>query len=297
MSNSPDSSSRRLTNKYNLPTPLVEALAADPYDAGGADLSVTSIWKPTQLIDLVRRHRAEIEVDASDLIPSALGSAFHTLMERADRHAIKEKRLFAHIEGKLISGQFDRLILENESATLQDYKVTTVARFSRHSHGADDEWAQQLNTYAFLLRLNGIQVSALQVIVILRNWERYMLMRSLDYPPLMVQVVNLPLWDPAEAEERIRARVRTHEVVSPCTPEEMWYKPAKFAVMREGRRSAVRLFDNEAAAQYFISTLKGTASHYIERRPEIYTRCEEYCEAAPFCPQWKAIRPEKTPNE
>jgi len=295
VSNSPESSSRKLTNKYNLPLPLVEALAADPYDSGGADLSVTSIWKPTQLVDLVRRHRSEIEVDASDLIPSALGSAFHTLMERADRHAIKEKRLFAHLEGKLISGQFDRLLLENESATLQDYKVTTVARFSRHSAGTDDEWAQQLNTYALLLRLNGIQVSALQVIVLLRDWSRNMLMRSLDYPSLMVQVVNLPLWDPAEAEERVRARIKAHETISPCTPEEMWHKPARYAVMREGRKSALRLFDNEQAAQYFMSTQKGP-SLYIERRPAIYTRCEEYCEAAPFCPQWKSLKKE-TPDE
>lgn len=45
-----------LSNKYNLPQPLVSALEKDDYDIGDADISVTSLWKPPQMVSLLRKH-------------------------------------------------------------------------------------------------------------------------------------------------------------------------------------------------------------------------------------------------
>lgn len=274
-----------ITNKYNLPQPLYAAISNDDYDDGGADLSVTSLWKPTQLVSLVKANKDKIEEDAHDLIPSFLGRIFHKQMEEHDTQGIKEKRLFAHVEGTLISGQFDRLLLAE--GILQDYKVTTVGRYMRASQ--DNEWAQQLNTYAYLLALNGVEVKALQTIVLLRDWSEGSTQR-LDYPSTMVQTLDLPLWPLEVTREKVVARIHAHRNPQPCTPEEMWARPPKIAVMKDGRKSAVKLFDNTEAATYFISQQTDKSKLYVEERKGSYVRCEKYCRAAPFCAQWKAIQ-------
>lgn len=275
----------KLTNKFNLPQPLVDALSADEYDSGGADISVTSIWKPPYMVAL-QKANPNIEVDASDLLGSLLGVGFHAVMARIDRQAVTEKRLFANLEGYNISGQFDRLLVDD--GILQDYKVTSVPRFKFQL--TETEWENQLNTYALLLRRHGMEVKALQIVAFLRDWHKGSADRSLDYPSLPVQVVNIPLWSADEAEERVAARLRLHRNPTPCTPEDQWYKPPKVAVMKEGRKTAVKLFDTEADASTFISNSRDRGSLYIEKRKGTYLRCEEYCSVASVCPHWQSMR-------
>ena len=136
-----------LTNRLNLPQPLVSALSKDDYDIGNADLSVTSLWKPPQMVKLVAENKANIQPDATDYLMNLLGSAFHRLMEEADTEAVVEKRLSANIGGITISGKFDRLLVDRQ--ILQDYKVTSVYRM--RNQVAEEDWEQQLNTYAYLL--------------------------------------------------------------------------------------------------------------------------------------------------
>lgn len=278
----------KLTNKYNLPAPMVAALEADEYDNGGSDITATSLWKPPYMVDLQKKHPG-IEVDASDLLGSLLGVGFHAVMSRYDNQAISEKRLFAHIEGVNLSGQFDRLILEE--GILQDYKVTSVARFKHQL--VESEWENQLNTYAMLLRRHGVEVKALQIVAFLRDWHKASSQRSLDYPPLPVQVVTINLWDAEEAEARIAERVNLHKNPTPCTPEDQWYKAPKVAVMKDGRKTAVKLFDNQGEAEAFIANAKDSKQLYIETRKGSYLRCEEYCSVSSVCPHWQSLKGEE----
>jgi len=272
-----------ITNKFNLPTPIYNAVVNDDYDDGGADITASSLWKPTQMVALTRKHRNELEVDASDLLGTLLGKALHEYVSRRDNEAVVEQRIFTHVEGKTLSGQFDRLIVED--STIQDYKVTSVARFN-HQKG-EAEWEQQLNTYAFLLRRHGMEIKSLQVVAILRDWMEWNT-RNLDYPTLMVQVVDIPLWSPEEAERRISQRVKEHDSPQPCTDEERWHRPPKFAVMKNGRKSAIKLFDSRQDAAAFIASATDARYLYLEERPGSYLRCQKYCSVAPFCPQWQA---------
>ena len=271
----------KITNKYNLPSPIFNAIANDDYDDGGADITASSLWKPTQMVALTRKHQDEMEVDASDLLGTLLGKALHEYVARRDTEAVVEKRLFAHVEGKNLSGQFDRFVVAD--ATIQDYKVTSVTRFNHQKH--ESEWENQLNTYAWLLRRHGIEVKSLQIVALLRDWNEFMSERTLDYPNLMLQVADIPLWTPEEAERRIEARVLEHENPSPCTDAERWHRPPTYAVMKNGRKSAVKLFSSESEATAFISQASDSRHLYLEVRPGSYLRCEKYCSVAPFCPQ------------
>lgn len=277
----------KLTNKYNLPQPMVAALEADDYDSGGADITATSLWKPPYMVALQKQH-PDIEVDASDLLQSLLGKGFHAVMSQSDQMGITEKRLFTHVEGVNLSGQFDRLILEE--GILQDYKVTSVPRFKHQL--VESEWENQLNTYAFLLRRHGVEVKALQIVAFLRDWHKGSAARSLDYPSMPVQVVDIPLWDAAQAEERIADRILQHKDPSPCSPEDQWYKAPKVAVMKDGRKTAVKLFDSQGEAEAFIGNAKDAKQLYLETRKGSYLRCEEYCSVSSVCPHWKSIQGE-----
>jgi hypothetical protein len=276
-----------LSNKYNLPQPLVSALEKDDYDIGDADISVTSLWKPSQMVKLAKAHAGEIQRDAADYLMNLLGSAFHRLMEEADVEATVEKRLFATVGGVTISGKFDRLLVDRQ--ILQDYKVTSVPRFRRQL--TEPDWENQLNTYAWLLRLHGMEVRALQVIVMLRDWVKNQADRDASYPNLPLQVVDVPLWDPALAEERIAARVAYFLQDNECNDIERWYRPPAYAVMKEGRKNAVKLFATEADATAFISYQSDKGKLHVQHRPGSNIRCQEYCEAAPWCPQWRQIDP------
>lgn len=271
----------KLTNKYNLPRSIVQALEADEYDNGGADITASTLWKPTQMVALEKKHAGDLQADASDFLGTLLGTAFHHYVQRHDTEAVTEKRLFAQVGGLTISGQFDRLSVEE--GILQDYKVTSVARFNHQKHEA--EWECQLNTYAWLLRRHGFEVKALQIIAFLRDWSEFHMERSLDYPNLSLQVVDIHLWPAEVAEERIEARVQAHLSPSPCTNEERWHRPPKYAVMKNGRKSAVKLFDSQSEASAFIAAANDSRYLYLEERPGSYLRCEKYCSAAPFCPQ------------
>lgn len=273
----------KITNNKNLPLPIYNAIANDDYDDGGADITASSLWKPTQMVALTRKHHDEMEVDASDLLGTLLGKALHEYVSKRDPEAVVEKRLFTQVEGKNLSGQFDRFIVAD--ATIQDYKVTSVARFNHQKHEA--EWEQQLNTYAFLLREHGQDIKALQVVAVLRDWAKFNT-RNIDYPDIMVQVTSIPLWPADVAEQRISERVRAHDNPQPCTDEERWHRPPKFAVMKNGRKNAIKLFDSHADASTFIASATDSRYLYIQERPGHYLRCAEYCSAAPFCPQWQA---------
>jgi hypothetical protein len=274
----------KITNKYNLPSPIYNAIVNDDYDDGGADITASSLWKPTQMLDLTDKHKEDIEVDASDFLGTLLGKALHDYIRKYDTEAQTEQRLFTHVEGMLLSGQFDRLIVSK--GIIQDYKVTSVARFNHQKH--ESEWENQLNTYAFLLRKHGVDIRALQIVAILRDWSDFSAERNLDYPNIMVQVVDIPLWTPEDAEHRISERVNAHKVPAPCTDEERWYRRPKFAVMKNGRKNAIKLFEDEAEALSFIANATDSRLLYLQRRPGDSLRCRKYCSAAPFCPQWQA---------
>jgi hypothetical protein len=272
-----------LTNNYNLPQSLVSALSADWYTQHG-HISVTGLIQPPRLRQLMLRYGDDIEEDVSDKIWMLLGSAVHDVLERADTtHSLQEERLATDVLGWIVTGKAD---LWEEPGIVSDYKVTSVWA---GMNGVKPEWEAQTNIYGYLYRQAGFPVIYLRIVCIYRDWSKNRAKQGGGYPPCAAGVLPVTMWSDNQVEQYLQKRVRLHqeaELLSDwhlpvCTPEERWERPTTFAVMKKGRKSAVRVFEKEEDATA-LAHEKGK-DHWIERRPGESVRCKDYCPVNKHC--------------
>lgn len=275
----------KLTNRMNLPQPLVDAVRNDGYSKGDADISVTRLIGPPRIAVLEERHAEEVTEDASERIFSLLGQVVHGILERSNSTGVAERRLFIEVEGWRVSGGMDA---HYEHGLLQDYKFVTSYKFK--DGGVPTEYEQQLNCYAEMLRQNGHTVNQLQIVGILRDWSKLEARRDETYPQAQVIVRDVVLWPQEQAQKFIRDRVILHQqarVELPiCKADERWAKPDTWAVMKPGATRASRVYDNEAEA---LAHAAQTSGLYVKHRPGESVRCQAYCRVARFCSQFAAI--------
>lgn len=279
--------SRKFTNIHGLPDGIVRAVTNDPYTKGNADYSITGLLKPPRISVLERKHRDEIEEDVSERIWSLLGQATHTILERAETEAIPEDRWFLELDGKRISGGLDRFDIYQ--GKIADYKVTSIYKVR---DGVPPEYEQQLNCYAGIIRAAGYPVFELEIVAILRDWLKRESKRNPAYPPTQIKVLSVPVWPQEKVLAFLRGRINLHEaaksLLPECTREERWATNDVWAVMKDGRKTAVRLHDSEKFAQDHATALgKG---HSVVFRPGENKRCQDYCSAAKFCDQYQSMK-------
>lgn len=267
-----------ITNLHGLPDALVRAVKNDPYQGGG-DISVTKLIDAPQRRTLYLKYRSAVVEDVSERIWSLLGQAVHTVLERAEKTGLSEKRMFHEIDGWVVSGQFDRLDLHD--GILEDYKVTTTYK----ANGSVD-WERQLNCLRWLCEHNGHTVKELRVVAIFRDWSKAKATRDSSYPQRPVGTISVPLWTMADAEAYVRERLSLHAASEagesvPCSPEERWYEGTKYAVQKVGAKRAWRVYDSEEDVGVV------PPGYELIKREGAYRRCAEYCEVAPFCAQWE----------
>lgn len=274
----------KITNRANLPQAIVDAITNDGYSKGEADISVTGLLRPPRLAILEKAHEGDIVEDASDRIWSLLGQSIHTILERANRVAIAERRLFMNVEGWIVSGSMD---LYEEAGCLHDYKVTSVWKLVKGDLG---EWEDQLNLYSVILRHHGHKVEKLQVVAILRDWSKREAERDEAYPQAQVVNIDIPLWSEENAMKFMRERVLLHKqaqiVLPECTPKDRWAQPDVYAVMKPGRKSAIKLYAQKHLADMHAADQKGL---FVVDRPGRNVRCDSYCRVAAFCTQNKLL--------
>lgn len=274
----------RITNKFNLPESIVSAIINDPYTSGPCDISVTRLISPPRKVALEKAHYKDLEEDASDRVWSLFGQAMHVVLERAEHIADTETRLVIERQSWNISGQFDRF--DPVSGVLSDYKITSTLSVK---NGSRSEWTAQMNILATLLRENSYAVNQLQIVVILRDWSKSQAQRSTDYPTQPVVTIEIPLWSEEKCEEYIDERIRLHQAardkLPECSAEERWQTANVFALMKEGRKTAVKLFEDENEAE--AACKAAGDKHHLVFRPGKSIRCESYCPAAPFCEQYQ----------
>lgn len=273
-----------LTNIHDLPQALVDAVRNDPYKGGG-DISVTKLIDSPQRRVLLKKYGDAVVEDVSERIWSLLGQAVHTILERANKSDIVEERLFADVEGWSLSGQFDRMDLHNE--TLDDYKCTSTYKVMMSDM---KEWERQLNVLRWLAAQNGYKVEKLRIIAILRDWRKADAKRKQDYPQKPVVTIDIPVWSLDETYQYIASRISMHQAVTAgtkieCTDEERWYEGTTYAVMKNGGKRAIRVFERKEDAESQLAD-----GQYVETRRGGYRRCAEYCEVSEFCDQYQSER-------
>ena len=292
-------------NDLGLLEPIYKALANDSYDSGGADITPTTWINSPRIAQLMKAHRHEIEENVSNKVFSALGTGFHNVMEKAvGDNAITEERIFwDHPGGLRVSGAIDLQIIKDDGSTiLVDYKVTGVygVILNKKNGGVKPDWERQLNSYRYLLQqAKGIEVSELYILTMLRDWKQSDAGKP-DYPDAPVMQIPVPLWSWEKTEAYVEERIALHqqaaysalisEELPLCTAEEMWERPETFAVMRSAsHKRASRVLDTmEGAMNWAEDPMNGMDNkHVIEHRQGKRVRCQDWCEVAPFCSQYK----------
>lgn len=275
----------KLTNQYNFPEPIVRAVAANPYDAGDADISITSLIDAPQVVELNRLHADDITVDVSDQIYSLLGQAMHTVLERANVRGTVEERLYIDCLGWRVSGQYDYI---DEDGLLWDWKMVGVYEAM---NGVKPEREKQLNSYAHMARQNGHDIKGLRIGFILRDWKQSESNKP-NYPQHQSLVYPVTMWSDNETKEFIEERVRIHQAargsndLPECTEEERWKRPGKWAVVRGDNRRANRLFDRESDAVDYLDNKQWNDGR-VDYRDGISVRCEHFCRVRDYCIQYQ----------
>ena len=112
----------KYTNKHNVPVEIIRAITNDQYSKGEAHISVTGLLQPPRIRLLNKEYDDKITVDYSDETWKILGQGIHAILERANEFyedTITEQRMFAEVNGWVISGQTDSLALDEN--ILKDY--------------------------------------------------------------------------------------------------------------------------------------------------------------------------------
>ena len=200
----------KITNRHGIHPVFENFEKLNQHTTGGADISVTSLIDSPYIYGLSILHDDEIEEDISDRILAILGTAFHTAMaEAVPEGSIAEERLHASypaIDSPVawtqwhpnerdltVSGQIDlRTPAEDGGWILSDYK--TVNSYAVQSEPSSS-WIRQLNCYADLARKNGLEVSGLEVIAVIRNWNN----RMADTGLTPVVTIPIEMWKEKEA--------------------------------------------------------------------------------------------------
>jgi hypothetical protein len=172
---------------------------------------------------------------------------------------------------------------------LYDYKQTSIWTIKAALAEGKTEWTQQMNIQVELLDENGIQVDSAWIMAFARDWSEAASLRDSDYPN-KVEKIQIPIWPKSMRQSFIRERIADHKAAREgnardCTDEERWLRDRKWAVMKKGRKSAVKLHDNEKDAYQHLESLD--TKHYIEFRKGTYLFCERYCPAKDFCDQYQ----------
>ncbi|MDR0442141.1 MAG: DUF2188 domain-containing protein [Treponema sp.] len=274
-----------ITNKLNLPAGLVKAVSTERHNAAMC-LSATTLLQGVKQIILTDRYWEQLEDDAADRIWAIWGSAVHSLLENEGEHDFTEQEMSYKVGDITVTGRIDNFNMK--SNIISDYKTASVnkIRFNDFS-----EWYTQGMIYAWLLSKNKFPVNKCRFIALLKDHSKTDAMRDHRYPQNPVYVYEFPVTagNLFKTGNFIRSKVSEYQKyflmaddeIPPCSPNERWERPSKYAVMKEGRKNAVKLFDDKKSAEERTAELgKG---HFIEQRSGGSVKCQNYCLCCNFC--------------
>jgi len=286
----------KYTNKYKLPKSFYRAVVQNTYDLDKLDekyISATALISPVRQSILKIRHWNELVEDVSDSGWRLFGEAMHYVVTKANqKDNIVEKRLEYKVDSIIVSGKPDIYIPTEK--TIEDYKITSVWSVIYANH---DDWEKQLNIYAFLHRVNGDKIEKLRVIAFLRDFNQRKALTELNYPESQIVEVPIKLWTLEEQEKYILDRVEktlearrlSDDKLPICTPEERWQTPNLYKVMKKGRKSAVKNFENKEDAIEFINNNKDKKLLSIKFFKGEDRKCLNYCPVKDFCNYYKEV--------
>lgn len=274
----------KTTNEMGMPEAFVNFVSNVRHNPAGT-LSATTLLKGDKEIVLYDRHFDELTQDAADLVWATFGTAVHYIMEHQNDNAFKEEAFEVPVGDWKVTGRVDRYDMEHE--ILEDWKTASVWKVIYKNF---DEWKAQGLTYAWLMKQSGLNVQRCRFIALLKDWSKTEARRKADYPrkPAFVYEFDVTEADLEATEKRIREKIASvteayklaDADIQPCTEEERWATATKYAVMKEGRKTALKVCDSMSDAQAYMRDMGGTR---IDVRPGESKKCMDYCPCAEFC--------------
>lgn len=284
------------TNELNLPQPFVEAVKSNHVYKPNR-YSVTEVLGGTCEAILKRRYDSDITDDVSQRVWSLFGTAVHKVLQEAEATdtQLQENWLSVPIRGTQyeLSGIFD--LYDDSTKTVTDWKTCATWKVI---FGDFEDWRKQTLMYCWMLRQLDIDARRGEIVAIMRDHNMRKAKTEKGYPKHPVYRIG---WDFTEEDfESIEheiwwwfAEVSHEETVEddylePCSPEQRWHKPDKWAVKKKGRKTAVRVYESEKDARVRAMEENKKADsndlYYVEFREGEDTKCDSYCPVSDFCP-------------
>lgn len=281
----------KVTNKLNLPAAFVNAVSTNRHNAAGC-FSATTLNKGAKEIILSDRHFDEITVDAADSVWAVWGTAVHALLESQPDNNFHEEYFKVPVSNSFVTGQVDSYDMEN--GVINDWKTASVWKVQFNDFS---DWRRQGLTYAWLLQQSGLEVKKCRFVALLKDHSKSKAKNDSSYPqsPVFIYEFDVTAEDMEETAARILTKVQEIEsaykldddAIEPCSAEERWADGEKWAVMKNGRKTAIKVFDNQLDADAMAGEM-GNA-YYVEHRPAISRKCGDYCKCKDFCNFYKAM--------
>ena len=280
-----------VSNRLNLPAAFVKAVSTTRHNEAGC-FSATTLNKGAKEIILTDRHFDEITVDAADSVWAVWGTAVHALLESQPDNNFHEESFKVPVSNSFVTGQVDSY--DMEYGVINDWKTASVWKVQFNDF---KDWRAQGLTYAWLLQQSGLEVKKCRFVALLKDHSKTKAKTDSSYPqsPVFIYEFDVTAADLEETAARILAKVQEIEsaykldddAIEPCSAEERWADGEKWAVMKNGRKTAVKVFDNQLDADAMAGELGN--SHYVEHRPAISRKCGDYCKCKEFCNFYKAM--------
>jgi len=278
-------------NELGLPQAFINALNLEKHNEKGC-YSATTLLKGACETILADRHFDEIEIDVADCVWQIWGTAVHLIFERAGIEGFTEEKFSVPVSNSKVTGRVDLYDLENE--TVYDWKTASTWKVQFNDFS---DWDKQGLIYAWLMKQNGLKVKEIKFVALLKDHSKSKARKDFEYPqkPVVVHTVKVTEEALKEIEAFINLKVRQFEVaetlvdekLTPCTKEERWATEDKWAIMKAGRKTALKVCDSEEEAKSLMAEKGGTD---IEFRPGENKKCiDGYCSCRNFCPFYKSL--------
>jgi hypothetical protein len=281
-----------VTNKENMPSGFHNACKRE-YTREPDSYSITELQKGETALILERRYGDVVEVDCSEMVWLVFGSALHKVMEEStvEEGQFSEMAFTTKFHGTKISGHVD--LYDMNEGVVCDYKTCSVWKVI---FGDYKDWRNQTLGYCWLIRKNGLEARRGIIVALMKDYSKRDSKMKPEYPKLPVKriVFDFTEEDFDDYESYVRNKIdRIESLMSvetedlpPCTPEDRWRKPDTFAVMKNGRKTALRVLDSYEDAEAWRD---GNGGDYIETRKGTDAKCKEYCSVCEFCPYWQEV--------
>ena len=288
-----------IINNHNAPASFLKFCGDDQYSKGDADYSVTELIDEPRIVALSKRYPEMIINDPMENPWMYISSIFHELMEsNSPDDEVAEQRLFAEVDGTVISGAMDVQKNSDDGVIIGDYKMTSVMSIKDTS-----KWEEQLNLSAYLVETcTDKKVVGLQIYAFLRDWKITMSERVRDYPATPGMTIDIKLWDREEREDFAKYRVFLHKKCEEMSDDDLpacshtgrWPTGTLYSVTNLDDKK-ISTFDRKRDAEKFVSGLDIDTqfNSFIGTTHKDYRRCKSYCHFNETCNIYKEFMNER----